>query len=590
MTRRETATALAGLAVLTAAGQTALSGAVFTSDSVNPGTAVTANGDWTAPMATMADPGSPLKGTVTLTATATDARSGVASVRIQRATAGSGQWVDVCTDATAPYTCAFDTVAAGEGRYDLRAVALDKAGIQGTSNVVASRLVDNTGPTVAVTDPASALRGIATITMSASDDGAGVKSVRLQRAPAGTTTWTDVCTDTTAPYSCSITTTSLADGAYDLRAIATDNLDQTTTSALVEDVEIDNTAPAITMGNPGTPLSGTVTLTATGDDGDGSGVVSVRIQRAAAGSGQWVDVCTVTAEPFSCRWSTPSVADGFYDLRAIATDGAGNTRTSTTVTNRQVVNTAVNTVSLEDPGAVLRGGVTLEAQANATLGVTSVRIERRRVGTTTWTAVCTDATAPYTCAWDTTTVTDGSYELRAVLTPAVGLPVTSTVLTRIVDNAPVRGLDVQAINATTVGRIVTGDQLQLTYTRPMAPATLITGWDGAAPATTTVRLVDAAGLDRLELGGNLGAVALNANRIRKNKTMTFSATVALSAAPNGGSIVTLTVGNVLSGTGRQTGSVAATMSWTPSAAAKDATGVAVSAAPVAELGALDLDF
>lgn len=590
MTFRATATGLAALALVAAAGQTTRSGAVFTAQTTNPQSVVRSAADWTPPVVALADPGSPLRGTVTLTATATDARSGIAAVRIQRAPAGSGAWTDVCTDQTSPYTCSWNTAAVADGFYDLRAVATDGAGIEGVSAIVAGRIVDTTGPVVEVLDPGTALRGVATIRVAASDAGTGVAAVRLQRAVAGGTSWTDICTDTAAPYECAWTTTAVTDGAYDLRAIATDKAGSSTTSALLEDVEVDNTAPSITMVNPGSPLSGTVTLGSSSDDGDGSGVVEVLFQRQGLLGGAWTDICTAVAEPFSCRWQTPTAGDGVYNLRAIATDAAGNSRTSATIGARQVANTLVNTVSLEDPPAVLRGTVELAADANATLGVASVAIQVRRAGTSAWAAVCTDTSSPYTCDFATVAVPDGTYELRAVMTSNLGTSTTSAVLTRVVDNAPVRGRDVQAVNTNSAGRLVSGDQLVLTFTRPMNPATLIAGWTGAAPAATTVRLVDAGTSDRLELAPGLGTVVLNANRIRKNKTTTFAATAVLTADADGGSVVTITLGNIASGNGRQTGSVPATMSWTPSATARDLAGVPSSSAAVAETGPLDLDF
>ena len=80
-----------------AASGVQFSTAAYTATSAAPVT-VTAANDWTPPTVAMTDPGSPLSGTVTLGATASDARSSVASVVIQRAPDGSGTWTTVCTD------------------------------------------------------------------------------------------------------------------------------------------------------------------------------------------------------------------------------------------------------------------------------------------------------------------------------------------------------------------------------------------------------------------------------------------------------------------------------------------------------------
>ena len=132
------------------------------------------------------------------------------------------------------------------------------------------------------------------------------------------------------------------------------------------------------------------------------------------GSSTWKSFCTVTTAPYSCRFDTTMIADGTYSVRAIATDVAGNATTSAVVANRVVDNT-VSSVAMEDPGTYLRGTATLVATASSTAGVTSVRIQYAPTGTTTWTDVCTDTTSPYSCAWYTTTVADGSYDVRAIL-------------------------------------------------------------------------------------------------------------------------------------------------------------------------------
>ena len=103
---------------------------------------------------TIADPGSPLRGTVTLSGTATDSGSGVASVQMQyRAGRRPRRGRTGCTATTAPYSCSFDTTTVADGLYDVRALATDVAGNTATSAVVANRRIDNTGPTCRVSDP-----------------------------------------------------------------------------------------------------------------------------------------------------------------------------------------------------------------------------------------------------------------------------------------------------------------------------------------------------------------------------------------------------------------------------------------------------
>ena len=387
--------------------------------------------DNTAPSVNMTDPGTPLSGTVSLAATATDVGgSGVSSVTIQRSPAGAGTWTDVCSDSSSPYSCSFDTTSVGDALYDFRAVGTDVAGNSANSTSI-NRRIDNVVPTTSLTDPSSPLRGTVTLDATASDGG-GILNVKIQRSPAGAGTWTDICTDATSPYSCSFDTTGVGDGLYDLRALATDNASRSASST-VSNRRVDNTAPSVAMTDPGSPLSGSITLGATATDIGGSGVANVVIQRSPAGAGTWTDICTDSAFPYSCSFDTTSVGDALYDFRAVGTDVAGNSANST-VTNRRIDN-VVPTVSLTDPGANIRGTISLDATASDGGGILNVKIQRSPVGLGIWTDICTDASSPYSCSTDTSTWGgDGLYDLRAIATDNGSRTNTSTVGNRRVDN------------------------------------------------------------------------------------------------------------------------------------------------------------
>lgn len=599
MSRRIALLAL-GLALLL--GTVPLSGAVFTARASSQGV-VRAAVDWTLPDVVMGDPGALLRGMVTLTATATDADTAIASVTIEIAMAGTGAWTTVCTTTAAPYGCTLATTTLADGRYDLRAVAVDVEGNRATSSLVLNRTVDNRAPFVEVVDPEAPLRGTATIATLVSDAGTGVASVRIQRALSGETTWTDLCTATTAPWSCSWTTSAVASDYYDLRAIAVDGAGNAATSPLVE-VLVDNVVPTVSMVDPGQPLRGAVTLAATASDAL-SGVASVAIQVAPAGSTAWTTACTSTtgASPWTCRWTTTTVVDGSYSFRAVATDVAGNTATGTLGPSRTVDNTA-SSVSVQDPGAFLRGIVTITADANSAVGVTSVRIQRAPSGTSTWTDLCTDTTAPYSCTWNTTLVADALYDLRAILVDGSGKVTTSTVVAqRRVDNTPVRGTDVQVTRGPgTVGRVDAGDAVVLTYSESMNLASIMPGWTGGSqPVVVRLRdggLVGGANTDdtidvftttSLATPVRVGSVNLRSDLVKGGKTVVFNATIT-QATVGGGTVVTLTIGSQVSGGGLRTPSTLGTMIWTPSALGTDLSGNACSTAPVTESGAADRDF
>lgn len=603
MSQRNAALLLILLAVVgLGLGRTGMSSATFVSRTTNTAT-VSAASDWTPPTVSISDPGSSVQGTVTLGATASDGETGVASVEIQYQPAGGSTWVTICTDTTSPYSCSWSTTAVTDGQYDLRARATDVAGYATTSTTVRTTVANNI--VVVLADPGEVARG--TVPLSATIYG-GISltwTVTIEYAPTGTTTWKTACGNLGllgGTYSCSWGSTAVASGDYDFRAVAKATGGNTYYSNVVSLVTVDNAAPTVTMTDPGSPLSGAVTFSATAADAH-SGIASVEIQYSRGG-GAYQTLCKVTTDPFSCRIDTTTLPDGGYAFRAIATDVAGNTTTSNTVVNRTVDNT-VSSVSVDDPGAYLSGTVTITATANSTAGVTSVRIQRAPSGTTTWTDLCTDQTAPYSCSWSTTTVADGLYDLRAILTDGRGTVTTSaTVAARRVDNSPLRGFDVQTANGTgTAGKVDNGDTVTFTYSEAVSLTSIRSGWNGTALAVTA-RLRDGNLLnlgnkgDTLDVlvGGtavNLGSVNLKEDYLKSGKTATFNATLTASTVTVNGvdrTVVTLRIGTVASATGLRTVSNVSAMVWTPSAAALGLDGSACSTAPVTETGASDREF
>ena len=553
--------------------------------------------DNTRPAVAIADPGAHVRGTISLEATASDTGgSGVVSVVIQRSSAGANAWTDVCTDATSPYSCSLDTTALTDGLYDFRAVATDNAG-NADASTTTNRRIDNTRPDATMSDPGSPIAGTKTLSGDSTDSGSGVASWKAQYSVAGADAWTDVCTDTASPYSCSLDTTALTDGLYDFRAIATDNAANSGASTAWASRRVDNYAPTVTMSDPGANLRGTVTTAATA--ADGGGVASVAIQRAAAGANTWMDVCTDTTSPYSCSLDTTALADGLYDFRAIATDNAGRKTTSAAVTSRRVDNTAPAT-TMTDPGTPIKASVTLSSTtSDGGSGVASVRYEYTRSGGSTWSAACNSTVAPYSCSFDTATIADGSYSFRAFATDKAGNVQTSGVVAnRVVDNALPKGFDVQTTNGgATAGKAEANDTVTFTYSEEMSPSSLLAGWTGA-PTAVTVRIIEKNIGDELQVwdGTNTKKVALTGGGLMEGVELglagdyvpvdtTFSATMVQS-----GSSIVVTLGTLTSGAVNANPAVPGVMEWTPSSAATDLAGNACSTSGVLESGLADVEF
>ncbi len=210
-------------------------------------------------------------------------------------------------------------------------------------------------------------------------------------------------------------------------------------------------------------------------------------------------------------------------------------------TNRRVDNTAP-TAGLTDPGSPLRQTVTLNATGtDAGSGVLNVAIQRAPTGTSTWTTICTDATSPYSCSWNTTGVSDGGYDLRAVTTDNAGNATnSSTVSNRVVDNTAPTATNVQTgVTGTTPGQPQQGDTLVFTFSEQIAPGTIVAGWNGTGTQNVTVTM---------DTGNHLsitGATLVNGfitlggtGYIQNGKAVVFSnSTIAQS-----GTTVTLTLG------------------------------------------------
>ncbi len=591
----------AGLVLL---GMPSFSGATYVGTTRNTLSSVTAASDWTPPSVSVRNPGTSVKGTVTVTADAADGESGIAQVVIEQSAEGSGTWTTLCTTTTAAYSCSWNTKNVTDGGRELRARATDVAGYVTVSDVVRTTVANNL--LVTLSRPADAVRGTVPLTTTVTGAGSLTYRVDVQYVPAGGTSWSTItgCAGLASPYTCSWATAAFASGPYDLRAVAVTGT-SSTTSAVVSGVLVDNTAPTVTMSDPGSPLRGSVTFAATASDA-GSGIATVSVQYAATGTSTWTELCADTSAPYSCAFDTTRLADGSYALRAVATDLAGNSATSGAVANRVVDNT-VSSVSLTSPGPYVSGTVTLTATASSTAGVTSVRIQRAPDGSATWTDLCTDTTSPYTCSWNTTGVADGTYSLRAVLLDGSGKTTVSTVSTgHVVDNTPLRAVDVQTTGAATLGRLSSGDVMTLTYSEQVNLSSISSGWNGSALAVA-VRLRDAALLgqgasdtvDVLSSAGSstvvpLGSVRLNQDYVNANATTVANATMtATTVTVNGAPAtqITLTVGSVVSGSASlRTVTLASTMQWTPSTSVTDLAGLACTSAVASETGPADREF
>ena len=422
--------------------------------------------DNTAPTGAITAPAAAakVKGTVSITSSSADTGSGVATAQFQSSPAGAGTWSNIgAADTVSPYATSWDTTTYADGLYDLRVITTDVAGNTFTSATIANVLVDNTAPTGAITAPASSanVKGTVTVTANSADAGSGVANAQFQTSPAGTNTWTNLgAADTTSPYSASwVTTTGFPDGLYDLRVITTDTVGITFTSPTTTNVRVDNTAPTISValasGPTGAFLNGNVVFfkanaagnfqfVATVTDG-GSGAASATFPALSATNWTTHNAETDTTPPggpFSSStfsWVATGAAPASYTITG--TDAAGNTVTRAITFT---VDSTAPTGAVTAPAAAanIRGTVSVTSNsADAGSGVASAQFQTSPAGAGTWSNLgAADTVTPYATSWDTTTFTDGLYDVRVITTDNVGNTFTSATIANVrVDNTAPTG-------------------------------------------------------------------------------------------------------------------------------------------------------
>src|SRR4029453_16600990 len=161
--------------------------------------------------------------------------------------------------------------------------------------------------------------------------------------------------------------------------------------------------PAVSITTPanGVTVSNTITISASASDN--VAVASVQFQIDGANFG-----APDTAAPYSVSWTTTTATDASHTITAVASDAAGNSRTSMAVTVNIANDITPPSVSTTAPanGATVSNTVTVSASASDNVGVASVQfqIDGANLG-------APDTAAPYSASWNTTTVTNGSHTI-----------------------------------------------------------------------------------------------------------------------------------------------------------------------------------
>ena len=278
-------------------------------------TSISVTVDRTLPTVSITAPssGALVSGTaVSLSATASD------DVGVSRVDFYRDSNILLGTDNTSPYGISWNSTSTTSGAHTIFAVATDTVGNTRTSSVV-SVTVDNTGPTVSLSAPANGAFVMGTITIAATAaDNVALSKVEFYRDSNVLLT-----TDPASPYSFSWNSTTVANGAHTLYAIAEDTAGNRTTSASIN-ITVDNTAPTVAITSPanGAQVTRNTTVNINANASDNVGVVKVEFHVNN------VLKCTDTAAAYTCAWQVPNQKSTF-SLKATAYDAAGKTATHT---------------------------------------------------------------------------------------------------------------------------------------------------------------------------------------------------------------------------------------------------------------------
>jgi hypothetical protein len=458
--------------------------------------------EFTPPSVSLTAPtsGARISKTVTLSANASDA-SGVRKVEFLL------DGTEIGSDTSAPYSYSWNTLTAAEGSHVLSARATDIYGNIAMSTGV-EVTVDNAGPAVVITSPASGatVTGVVPLLADATD-GAGVTQVDF---------YVDgrlLMSDTTAPFGTDWDTRFFTNGTHTLRTWSRDGMNNevwgtpvTVTTNQPGGAAYDSALRVPKCTTPGSvcdttglvksrstdePYGGPNTLNASCADGSSYlGPQITRIRLSSVDGERFAQGGRVQFEVYLKASSLTDELDLFFTGNATSPSWTYLTTLKPGATGDQVLSTEYTlpmgglqavraryrsggspktacgtgahdhddvafvvavgpTVAITAPSsnAYVTGLVPLAATATGNPGV--ARVDFYVDGT----LLGTDTSAPYELGWDSTGVAEGAHSLTAKAYGSDGIPTTSPAVVVYIDSTPP---DAAVLTSPVQGRVVGG--------------------------------------------------------------------------------------------------------------------------------------
>ncbi len=325
---------------------------------------------------------------------------------------------------------------------------------------------DTTPPTVTIDEPEnnSVVGGMVTIQVTSSDENPD-------------TTWLTIDGNTVATWSGAGTftynwdTTSYSDGEHQIVAYANDTAGNIGSYNVT--VTVDNTPPSVTIDQPQNEsyVKGTITIQVTSDDSHPNTTwleIDGNIVDSWSGSGT-----------FTYSWDTTSVNDGTHQIIAYANDSVGN------LANYSIVVTVDNTppdVSITDPqnNSLVSGTVNIQVNSSDQNPDTTW-LEINGTVVQTWSGEGT-----FTYPWDTTSYSDGVYEIVAYANDSAGNVKSYKIYVEVDNTPPSVAIDSPANNSVVSGTVdvmITSSDPHNDTTWLTINGTVVQTWNGAGTFT-----------------------------------------------------------------------------------------------------------
>ena len=346
---------------------------------------------------------------------------------------------------TGYYEVVIDTPLLGDGTWAIAAVAWDEAGRYNITSQI-NITVDNTEPTIAISQPTggSFIYGTYTITATATDSGSGFDVGGLALTIDGGE-W-KAMTLSGGVWSYNLDTTALADGPHTIVVGAIDDAGNFAVRAVT--IMVDNTMPVVIVISPSADdwIEGTYTFAISATDNYGLASVSASI----VGPSSTMDVTFgYNAASGYYEWTvdTSSWDDGAYTITPSAFELSGReyTGASTIAFSLDNNDPSLIVVAPLDGEIILNATYTVTVQAGDLVFGLQPGDVQWRVDANQWQDM-NAGTSDWSANWFTTDFADGQHTLTFRAIDGVGHTVTPTVTVTVDNNDPTVSLNSPSVS------------------------------------------------------------------------------------------------------------------------------------------------